>query len=389
MFRKIPTALLQLRYQKRRLMVALLGVSFTVVIIFMQLGLRDALFDSSVRFHKSLKGDCFLISQRSPSLVAMDNFTSRRLFQTLAFSEVEFVAPVYVRFIQWKNFQNRDYWRNIFLIGFDLRDEIFDLPGVAENLDKLKLPDHVLFDRNSRSEYGEVVKQLEQQEKIQTEIRYEGNNKTIKIVGLFSLGTSFGVDGNLLTSNLNFIRIVKNQTIGSINLGVIKLKPGVNIQEFKVKLREYLPKDVKVLTKEELIHFEKNYWYKGTALGFIFTLGVALGIVVGVIIVYQILYTNISEHLSEYATLKAIGYKHKYLLFMVLQQSTLISLLGYIPGIIISELLYEFTQRSTLLPIAMTFNRAIQVFFLTLIMCFLSGITAIRKLKSADPAEIF
>jgi putative ABC transport system permease protein len=40
MFKKIPTAWLQLRHQKIRLIVALSGVIFAVVIIFMQLGIR-------------------------------------------------------------------------------------------------------------------------------------------------------------------------------------------------------------------------------------------------------------------------------------------------------------------------------------------------------------
>jgi putative ABC transport system permease protein len=114
-----------------------------------------------------------------------------------------------------------------------------------------------------------------------------------------------------------------------------------------------------------------------------------LGIIVGSIVVYQILYTNISEHLSEYATLKAIGYRHRYLLSMVLQQALLIAILGYIPGFLISLIQYKFIQQATLLPIQMTVSRALFVFILTIIMCFISGATAVRKLQDADPADIF
>jgi putative ABC transport system permease protein len=108
-----------------------------------------------------------------------------------------------------------------------------------------------------------------------------------------------------------------------------------------------------------------------------------------VVVVYQILYTNVSEHLSEYATLKAIGYRHNYLLSMVLQQALMIAILGYIPGFIITIIQYEFAKRSTLLPIEMNFNRAFFVFSLTLMMCFISGATAVKKLREADPADIF
>ncbi|MFM6629154.1 MAG: ABC transporter, partial [Microcystis panniformis] len=42
----IPTAWLQLAHKKTRLIVALSGIIFSTVIIFMQLGIRDALFES-------------------------------------------------------------------------------------------------------------------------------------------------------------------------------------------------------------------------------------------------------------------------------------------------------------------------------------------------------
>jgi putative ABC transport system permease protein len=144
-----------------------------------------------------------------------------------------------------------------------------------------------------------------------------------------------------------------------------------------------------VLSKQELMDFEKNYWQSSTAIGFVFNLGVFLGIMVGVVVVYQILYTNVSEHLAEYATLKAIGYRHQYLLFFILQQAFFISILGYRPGFFVSEVLYKITQQATLMPISMKFDRAILVLIATIIMCFISGTSAVTKLKDADPADIF
>lgn len=190
-------------------------------------------------------------------------------------------------------------------------------------------------------------------------------------------------------SHLNFLRIFNNRSDGFIDLGLIRLKPGTNVNKFIDDLKAYLPHDVKILSKQELIDFEKNYWQTSTAIGFIFNLGVTLGIIVGIVVVYQILYTNVSEHLSQYATLKAIGYTHNYLLSMILRQAFLIAILGYIPGFLISMIQYELTKKATLLPVEMSMSRALLVLSLTVIMCFLSGATAVRKLKDADPADIF
>jgi len=246
-----------------------------------------------------------------------------------------------------------------------------------------------LFDQDSRSEFGPIATEFKKKGTVITEVSNKGNNRKIEVAGLFKLGTSFGSDGNLIMSHLNFLRIFNNRSEGFINIGLIRLKPGTNINKFIEDLQAYLPRDIKVLSKQELIQFEKNYWQSSTAIGFIFNLGVTLGIIVGIVVVYQILYTNVSEHLSQYATLKAIGYSHGYLLSMILQQALLIAVLGYIPGFLISIIQYQFTQQATLLPIQMTINRSLFVLSLTVIMCFLSGITAVGKLKDADPADIF
>lgn len=389
MLKKICVAWLQLRYQRTRFIIALAGVAFAVLIIFMQFGLRDALFDSAVRIHKSIAGDCFLISPRSNALMSMESFAERRLIQTLGLSEVEFVSPVYIGFAQWQNPQVKDYWRKVFVIGFNVEQAIFKIPGVNENLDKLKYPDQVIFDRYARHEFGDIAAIYQSKGEVVSELSQARANRKVKVVGLFDLGSSFGADGSLITSDLNFLRIFRNRPKGLIEIGVIKLKTGISSEKFADKLREFLPKDVRVFTKDEFIAFEKKYWKSSTAIGFIFSLGVVLGLIVGMAFVYQILYANVSEQLAQYATLKAIGYRHNYLLFIILQQSLLIGVLGYIPGFLLSIVQYEYTKTATLLPVTMTLTRAIFVLVLTIAMCSISGILTLRKLKSADPADIF
>ena len=372
------------------MIVALAGVVFAVVIVFMQLGLQDALFDSSIRFHEALVGDCILISPRSSSaLIAIEGFTERRLYQSLALPEVESVSPIYLGFVQWRNPQRKETWRKIFAIGIDLRETVLSLPGVAENIDNLKQEDTILFDRNSRKEFGDVISDFEQKGSVVTEVNSAGKSRKMKVVGLFEMGTSFGSDGSILMSHINFLRTIPDRSRSVLNVGLIKLKPGVDATQFSDKLRDILPKDVVVLSKQQFSDWEKRYWNSSTPIGFIFSLGVILGIVVGIVVVYQILYSNVYEHLPEYATLKAMGYPNRYLLEMVLQQSVFIAVLGYIPGAIISMLLYEFAKGKTFLPILMTWQRASLVLLLTMVMCFISGVTAIRKLKEADPADIF
>ena len=107
------------------------------------------------------------------------------------------------------------------------------------------------------------------------------------------------------------------------------------------------------------------------------------------LIVYQILYTEVADHLAEYATLKAIGYTQNYLLFVILQEALILAFLGYIPGLAFSVFLYQTARTATLLPVFMSLGRIIMVLILTIVMCFISGAIAVRKLRAADPADIF
>ena len=155
------------------------------------------------------------------------------------------------------------------------------------------------------------------------------------------------------------------------------------------RLRERLPDDVSVLTKQGFIDFEQNYWKSSTAIGFIFTLGAGMGFVVGCVIVYQVLYTDVSDHLPEYATLMAMGYRISHLLGVVMREGLYLAILGYVPAYIAGEGLYWFVRDATRLPVGMNATRALTVMVMILVMCMVSSLLAMRRLVDADPAEIF
>jgi putative ABC transport system permease protein len=384
MIKKIPLAWLQITREKTRLAIALAGIAFADILMFMQLGFRDSLYYSNVRFHMSLKGDIVLISPQSNALISMKTFSQRRLYQALDVPAVESVHPMYLDITSWKNpVTGRP--RNIMVIGMKPDTNLFELPGMKENLDKIKLDGVVLFDRSSRLEFGPIAAEYQQKRTVTAELR----NKQMKVGGLFTLGASFGADGNIITSDNTFLKTFRIRQRGLIDLGIIKLKPGSNADTVAKQLKSYLPQDVKVLTKQEYVDFERNFWANNTAIGFIFSLGTLMGFIVGTVIVYQILYTEVVDNLSEYATLKAIGYTHNYLLSVIMQEAIILAFIGYVPGFVVTLSLYQIARDATLLPIFMSLERAVSVLVLTNIMCFISGAIAIRKLRSADPADIF
>ena len=381
---RLPLGWLQLKHKPLRLLVALSGIAFAVLLIMMQLGFRSALFESAVRFHERFDYDIALFSPDSVFIVRPQPFSIRRLYQSLGFDSVENVTPVYIFPSVWKNPWNNQR-RSIQTIGFNPDEAVLKTPGFLQAKELLRQQDVVIFDRGSRPEFGPVGETFDSGQPVTTEV----NDRQIEVVGLFRMGTSFGIDGTIITSDDNWLRLFPGRPRNEIQLGLIKLRQGADAGRIRNELAEYLPDDVLVMTRQQFVQREKDYWNGATPIGYIFAFGAIMGFVVGAIIVYQILFADVSEHLNEYATLRAMGYKNRFVSGIVLQQAAILAVLGYLPGVAIVYWLYGKAAAATSLPLYITQERAITVFLMTLAMCAISGLLAVRKVRRLDPADVF
>lgn len=380
----LPLGWLQLRHRPLRLLVALAGIGFAVLLIMMQLGFRSALFESAVRFHERLNYDIALFSTNSVFIVRPQPFSKRRLYQALGDEAVDSVSPVHIFPGVWKNPWNNER-RGINIIGFDPADELLQAKGFNEHRTLLKQQDVVLFDAASRPEFGPVGDEFDPAKPLVTEL----NDRQVTVVGLFEMGTSFGIDGSILTSEDNWLRLFPQRSRNDIELGLIRLKEGMDAPTTRERLEEYLPRDILVMTKAEFIQREKTYWNNATPIGYIFAFGAIMGFVVGAIIVYQILFADVSEHLNEYATLRALGYPNRFISGIVIQQAVILGVLGYFPGLALVYWLSGKAAAATSLPLYITNDRALTVFLMTLSMCAISALLAVRKVRRLDPADVF
>ena len=382
-FHKTPLAWLQLMKQKTRLAVALAGIAFADVLMFVQMGLLDSLYDGATQPLRLMKTDLVILNPQAKTLTDLPSFPRERLYQALGYEGVASVSPLYVGIAPWRNPETRIN-RSIMIWGIDPLRSPFTFLTDEDQLSQLALLNRSLFDQTSRPEFGPISQIIEQQGVATTEV----NQKRIQTVGLFRMGASFGADGNAITSASTFLTLFPNRRSSQIDIGLIQLEPEADLNQVQAHLRAGLPDNVKVLTKAEFIQLEKDFWAVG-GTGFIFNMGTVVGFIVGTVIVYQILYTDVSDHLPEYATLKAMGYNDLYLMQVLGQEVLVLATLGFIPGFALSFGLYSLTYTVTALPVAMKTGRAITVLILTLVMCSASGLIALKKLRSADPADIF
>jgi putative ABC transport system permease protein len=384
--RQTPLAWLNLTHDRRKLLTSLAGVTFAVLLMFLFNGFKNALYDSQVQLLQMLNADIVIANKQKYNMFVPEAFARRRLYQARALEGVESAYPLYTNTGNWKN-PETNLTRPLRVLAFNLADPVLPMPEIQAQLQALRAMDTALVDRKSRTDLGPIVPGTV------TELA----KRRVQVIGNFSLGTDFAAgNGNLVMSDQNFLRYFADQgpekpkrTLGEVDIGLVKISPGANVDVLAKALSERLPKDVVVMTKAAFVQQELTYWQEATTIGFVFTLLTATAFVVGIILVYQILYTDVADHWSEYATLKAMGYKNLFLLGVVLQESAILSVLGFIPGCCISVLLYSVVRNATGLLMQMTPDRAISTFVLTFIMCLISGAIAVRKVQAADPAEVF
>jgi putative ABC transport system permease protein len=384
---RIPLALYNLAQNRLRTAVAIAGVSFALIMIFLQLAFVGAAEETADLQYSRLDFDVLLMSSEYVELNRAHRFSSRRLAQVQANPAVRSATPLYVGYNVWRDLQEGEAksvprWP-IMIIAYRPGDHVLNDSEAEQAADRLKLLDNVLIDRNSRSYFGPQARADGQP------VVAELGGRRIKIVGQVTIGTGFGANGLVLMSERTFADIFKGLTLDSTSLGLIKLKDGADPEQTVAQLRAALPDDVHVYTRAAILEREQQFWDKQTSVGAIFNFGVLVALIVGIVFVYQVMSSDIGNRLAEYATLKAIGNSNSYVSLIVLQQSMCLAVLGYVPALLISLGLYALTAAQAHLPMDMTSSRALGVFALAVAMCALSGLLALRKVWAADPAELY
>lgn len=376
-----PVALSNLIYDRTRLLIGIAGVAFAVLLVFINLGFLGALTETAGLLYNQLEADVYVISPLSLTGTSTKSFSKARLLQANSQPDVLKTIPLYIGYSTWRN-EEKNILPFILCYGFNPRDKPFLLPEVQseQSISKLLEANTVFFDKRSLPQYGPA----------QVGRTTELSQQQTKINGTFALGGGLAAEGSVLMSDQNFLRYFSPRSLDRIDLGLIQLKPGANTEAVVQQLRKQLPSDVSVYSKAEIISRDRKYWMETTAVGFIFSLGVGVALIVGAAIVYQILYADISKNYKEYATLKAIGFKNRFLVDVILQEAFLLGVLGYIPGLILAWGAYDLILKATndALPMTLPFNRIVLVLGLAIATCIIAGLLSLRKILVADPATV-
>jgi putative ABC transport system permease protein len=363
---------------KKRTMAATGGICFAIFLVFMQTGFLNAAKKNASFLFEILDFDLIIISNSYLSLPRSLYINQYRILQARSLPGVESSIGLLIEKGDWINPQNNSD-RSCLVMGVKKGDQPFLIPEIMDKLSLTVTPNTMLVDRKSRKEYGTW------------KVGGKGviNSATLDIAGDFELGTGLISDGSTILSQATFFRAFPRWKTGTYNMGLIKIAPGFQVNDVQETVRRELPKDVRVLTKEEIIKREQHYFVNVKPIGIMFQVGALVGFIIGSVILYQVLSTEIMNRMNEYATMKAMGFKDADIYKIGIQQGLIYSFLGFVPALILAFYLYKLVHLLAHMPIYMEVQAALFVLFLSLMMCAIAAILALRKIKKADPADLF
>jgi putative ABC transport system permease protein len=382
---RTPLAWHNLLHDKARLLTSLGGMGFAIVIMFLQMGFLNGVYDSQTHVVQLLNADLMLISTQQEAVLPAMQFPRKRLIQARACPGIVAAFPLYVEEFHaaWKNARD-GHECPILVFGFNPADPVFLIPEVAAQANDLKEPDTALIDNKSKDLYGALTPGAPA----------ELSRRRIRVVGTFPLGCDFRVDGTVVVSDHTFFKCFADPRhpgteAGRVTFGLLKAAPQADLIAVRDAVRRALPGDVRVLTRQEFADQVRTYWATVQPIGYVFGLGTLVGFAIGVIICYQILYTGIMDRLPQYATLKAIGYSNRYLVKTVLLEANYLALLSFLPALLCSAGLYALLEHIAGTLMRLTPGRVLVLLLFTVAMATFSGLLAMRKLIRSDPAEVF
>ncbi|OZI26392.1 hypothetical protein CAL26_03410 [Bordetella genomosp. 9] len=402
-------ALRQLGHKDLGLVAALAGVCVAVVLIFIQLGFRNALTDSVLNFDRALDADIVLVSAQFDTIAhTPPSFARGLVYQARDVPGVRSATPLYVHMARLSLTEHGEPLPAR-VIGVDPGNAALHAPGLVHQQMRLRQPGTGLIDALSRGPFADRVEQVNDGETPRVYLRNAkhpgnlvdasrperaptGNGSAtpppIDLIGAFQLGPDFNFPANLIVSDQDFSRLF-DQPAEQVSLGLVKIVPGANAERVRDELARRMRGSAQVWLKEDLIAHERNHFIHRTPLGIVTNFGILVGIMIGVVFVLEVLHGIIEKNLAEYAVLRAAGRGNGFLLALVIQLALFVAVATFAASLAVTALLYKVLERATQLNFSMDASMAALVLLATLTMSALAVVFAMRKLLQSDPVDSF
>jgi putative ABC transport system permease protein len=360
-----------------RTLSALMGTTVAVFLLLLQVQLLESVQTKATQIYDLFDFDLVVVSNTYQFMYAAEPFNAVRLAQARVDDAVADVFALNIRVTDWFSEQTGKE-SSLLLFGIDLKPGFIEDNALRRALPLLRRRGAVAIDAFSHSDYGPLS------------VGSVGwiRGKEVHVVAPFELGMFFFADGSAVISN-DFFPNFASRSYLETSVGMIRLKRGASITRAKRRLQRTLPRDVLVFTRDELISQEQKYFVSVKPIGIMVRAGMVIAFVVGGAILFQVLSTEITSRLNEFATFKAIGFGPVFLYGIGVVQILLFALVGFVLAGFASVGVSTVIRNVIHLPMSLEPRLIAAVFGVTLLMCVVPGFVTLRRVRLADPAELY
>ena len=363
-------------HDRVRLIATVVGIVFSIVLVTVQLGVFLSFQDMVTTMIDHAQADFWIVPAETKSFEDSSLLAGRERLHALSVDGVTDAIPVIVGYTSWRK-PNGGASKSVLLVGAPITaDGLYPWDVVEGSRDHLSMPDSVAIDRSYATQLG--VAHIGGKAEI--------NNQKARVVAMTRGIRSFTTTPHVFTS-LDTARAYLGLPANKANYYVVRIAANANAALVRRRIAASLP-DAEVLTSQEFRQRSRLFWLFDTGAGAGLLGSAILAVIVGTIIVAQTLYSSAKDHLKEFATLRAIGSSRTYILKVILAQALLSAVVGFSMAAAIDLALVKATADAAL-PVVMTPGLTLGLFALTLAMCAVAAVSAIRVVTRIDPVLVF
>jgi putative ABC transport system permease protein len=367
-----------LLHDRLRFAVAIAGVSVSVMLVLVQVGLYYGFMDTAASVIDASTADLWVGKQSNDSFEFSTPFDERAFYKVSSVPGVAATERVLMNFAQIKLPNGGDL--GVQIVGIDTAPGKSPLLGpwnvVAGDARRLAEPGAITIDS---SEYDKLkMKQVGQL----TEISGVRAEVVALTQGIRSFTTS-----PIVFTDMKSARSFLSQFTGEpVTYVLVKVAPGASVTDVQRQISA-LP-HLAAYTTHQMSERTRSYWSTRTGVGAGFFTTAVLGIIVGFVVVGQILYSGTLQYIREYGTLKAMGAKNSAVIRVILSQAMISAALGFAVGAPLA-IAMRAAMKGANLNVALFPGLYLATAIITAVMCAFAALLSIVKVLRLDPASVF
>ena len=167
---------------------------------------------------------------------------------------------------------------------------------------------------------------------------------------------------------------------------LVQLEAGADVDQVCRAIERRVP-EIDAMPKEVYSRISIDFWMMRTGLGISFGASTLLGLVIGLVMVAQTLYAMVLDRLGEFGTLKAIGASERQIYSVLLKQALVMAVLGSVIGLALVAVIQRLfsTPRA---PIVVPWWLSLGACLLVLLICLISSLLPYLRIRKVDPQMV-